>query len=239
MKLDVDFQPERVLCVAAHPDDLEFSVAGSVAKWAAAGAEVYYLICTDGGKGTADRSLTGQAIVETRRQEQRKAAEILGVKDVTFLDYEDGATDVCMELKRDIAREIRRHRPDAVFCFDPTMLYSADYGFINHPDHRAVGQATIEAVYPLARDHLTFPQLLEEGFEPHKTPVLLLMNLDKGNFAVDISETFVTKLEALAAHKSQIADMYNAEQYIHDLAETCGAKVGCALAESFMRVDIR
>src|SRR6476646_6465170 len=107
MKLDVNFQPKRVLCIAAHPDDLEFSVAGSVAKWAAAGAEVYYLICTDGGKGSADRSLTGQTIVETRREEQRRAAEILGVKVVTFLDYEDGATDVSMALKRDISREIR------------------------------------------------------------------------------------------------------------------------------------
>ena len=239
MKLDDEFQPTRVLCVAAHPDDLEFSVAGSVAKWAAAGAEVFYLICTDGCKGSEDRNTTGTQIMEIRRDEQRAAAQILGVKDVTFLDYEDGATDVSMELRQDIAREIRRRRPEVVFCFDPTMLYSADYGFINHPDHRAVGQATIEAVYPLARDHLTFPRLLEEGFEPHKTPVLLLMNLDKGNFAVDITETFVTKLEALGAHKSQIADMYNTEQYIHDLAETAGQKVGCSLAESFVRIDIR
>lgn len=239
MKLDIDFQPKSVLCIAAHPDDLEFSVAGSVAKWASGGAEVFYLVCTDGGKGTADRSLSGKELTQTRRNEQDQAAKILGVKEVTFLDYEDGATHVSMELKCDIAREIRRRKPDVVFCFDPTMLYSAEYGFINHPDHRAVGQATVEAVYPLARDHLTFPQLLEEGLEPHNTPVLLLMNLDNSNFAVDITETFATKLEALAAHKSQIADMYNAEQYIKTLAEHCGSMVGCALAESFIRIDVR
>lgn len=239
MKLDVEFQPKSVLCVAAHPDDLEFSVAGSVAKWATAGAAVFYLVCTDGCKGSSDRNLSCAEIVDTRRDEQRAAAKILGVKEVTFLDYEDGATNVSMELKLDIAREIRRRKPDVVFCFDPSMLYSAEFGFINHPDHRAVGQATIEAVYPLARDHLTFPQLLKEGFEPHKTPVLLLMNLDNSNFAIDIADTFDTKIKALAAHSSQIADMYNAEQYIRDLAETCGTKAGCKLAEGFIRIDVR
>ncbi len=238
MKLDVEFQPVRVLCVAAHPDDLEFSVAGSVAKWTAAGAEVFYLVCTDGGKGSADRNAEAEQLVEVRRQEQRAAAKILGVKDVTFLDYEDGATDVTMELKRDIAREIRRRKPEAVFCFDPTMVYSAKYNFINHPDHRAVGQATLEAVYPLARDHLTFPELLGEGFEPHKTPVLLMHNFDDNNFAIDITETFATKLESLAAHVSQIPGMNQAEKLVREMAEECGEKVGVLLAEGFIRINI-
>ena len=237
MKRDTDFLPQCVLCVAAHPDDLEFSVSGSVAKWVAAGAKVYYLICTDGSKGSDDRNITCQELTQIRRDEQREAAKILGVAEVTFLDYEDGTVEATMDLKRDIVREIRRVKPDTVICFDPTMVYSVSRSFVNHADHRAVGQATLDAVYPLARDHLSFPGLLEEGLEPHKTQTLLMANFNQANFAVDITSTFTTKLKALAAHDSQVT-MDQTGGLVKEWAEACGRHCKCQLAEGYVRLDL-
>lgn len=238
MKLDANFHPQKVLCVAAHPDDLEFGVAGSVAKWTAEGAEVSYLICTNGCKGSSDRQLSGPELTELRRQEQRDAAKILGVKEVIFFDYEDGLVEVTMELKRDIAREIRRVQPDVVFCMDPTLLYIPDRWFINHPDHRAVGQATVDAVYPLARDHMMFPELLAEGLEPHKVATLLLSNFEKSNFAIDITDFFDTKMKALAAHVSQVPDLEGTTAMLRSWARDAGKWAGLELAEAFVRVDL-
>ncbi|MFI5240344.1 MAG: PIG-L deacetylase family protein [Candidatus Saccharimonadia bacterium] len=238
MKLDPTFKPRSVLCVAAHPDDLEFSVAGSVACWCSEGAEVNYLICTNGANGSTDRTLSQQKLVETRQNEQRMAAKILGVKEVVFFDYEDGSVEVTMKLKKDITREIRRFNPDVVFCMDPTLLYIPDRWFINHPDHRAVGQATVDAVYPMARDHLMFPELLDLGYEPHKVRTLLLSNFEKSNFAIDITSEFPTKIKALAAHESQIPDLLATEQMLKAWAKDAGKLVGVKYAEAFVRVDL-
>ncbi|MEO7364432.1 MAG: PIG-L family deacetylase [Candidatus Saccharimonadales bacterium] len=150
-------KPRIVLGVGAHPDDIDFMAAGSLAAFAAAGASVHYLILTDGSSGTADRSADSAALVTMRKAEQDAAAAAVGATSSRFLDYRDGQLEVTMELKRDIVRVIRELRPDTVITFDPTLAYFSPMGFINHPDHRAAGQATLDAVFPLARDHLSFP----------------------------------------------------------------------------------
>lgn len=228
-----------MLGVAAHADDLDFSSAGTLAAFADAGAEVYYLILTDGSKGSADTAADNGSLAGMRQQEQRNAARILGAKDVFFLDYEDGQLQVTPELKRDIVRVIRTVRPDVVLAFDPTMVYVADEGFINHTDHRACGQATIDAVFPLARDHLSFPELFtQEGLKPHKVKTLLLTNLEKANFIVDISDHLPRKLEAIKAHASQVPDASAVTSRFAERAAETGKPYGFGHAEQFIRIDI-
>lgn len=231
-------KPKTALAVAAHPDDLEFGVAGTAAHWARQGTDVYYLLCTDGSKGSADRNTSSAQLIKTRRAEQLKAAKILGVKDVFFLDYEDGLLELSRELKVDIARVIRQTQPEVVMTMDPTFVYSAQHGFINHNDHRVVGQATLDAVFPLARDHLSFPELLAEGLEPHKVRTILLNNFHNLNHHVDISDTIDLKLEALNAHQSQIPDSQETEQFVRKMAQQAGQAAGFDYAEGFIRIDL-
>jgi LmbE family N-acetylglucosaminyl deacetylase len=232
--------PKIALGVAAHPDDLDFSAAGTVACWTAQGTEVYYLILTNGNKGSADLSADPDALTEIRREEQREAARILGVRDVFFCDYDDGCLSVSMDVKRDIARVIRKIRPDTVITMDPAMLYDVERGFINHPDHRSAGQATLDAVYPLARDHLSFPELYyDEGLEPHNVSTVLLTNFQNHNCYIDISATFDKKLQALAAHSSQIPSLASLEDMMRDFAHRTGQKYGVEYAEAYLRVQVR
>ena len=232
--------PEIALGIAAHPDDLDFGAAGTFACWAASGAQCYYLILTNGNKGSADRSADPAALMQLRRHEQREAAKILGIRDVFFCDYEDGALQVSMEVKKDIVRVIRQVRPQTVVTMDPTMIYNEEMGFINHPDHRAAGQAALDAIYPLARDHLSFPELLhDEDLEPHNVATVLLTNFGRQNHFVDISDCFETKMRALSAHASQIADGDTTGQLMRRVAEGCGVQAGVALAEGFVRIDVR
>ena len=233
-----EFKPKAVLGVAAHPDDLDFGMSGSAAKWAADGAEVYYLILTDGSKGSDDRRLSSAELIKIRRQEQRAAAKILGLKDVFFLDNEDGLLVNGAELKRDIVRVIRQTRPEVVVTMDPTMVYSVEAGYLNHPDHRAAGQAALDAVFPLARDHLSFPELLAEGLEPHKVATVLLMQFGPAEFLVDITPVFDKKLAALAAHASQVANVEETHARLKDWASRAGAAGGYDYAESFLRIDV-
>jgi len=234
-----DYEPKVVLAVGAHPDDIDFGASGSLARWAKAGARVEYLIITDGSKGTDDRSLTGSQLTEVRQAEQRNAAATLGAQNVTFLNYEDGALEVTLALKKDIVRIIRTVRPDTVIVMDPSMVYSSAYGFINHPDHRAAGQATLDAVYPLARDHLSFPELLDQAhLEPHKVAHVLLMNFDAQNFFVDITETLEFKLLALSQHVSQLPNQSATFAMIRERAASTGALAGVKFAESFIRLDL-
>lgn len=230
--------PRVVLGIAAHPDDLDVGAGGTLAALAADGAEVHYLILTDGSKGSDDPSVTPQQLSALRRAEQQAGLEAIGGKDVTFLDYPDGELEVTMALKRQIVREIRAVKPDVVITMDPSVIYSLKRGIINHPDHRAAGQATLDAVFPLARDRLAFPELLEEGYEPHKTPTVLLVNFNTTNFAVDITDTFETKVKALKAHPSQFGD-FSVIGWLRSMAEEEGAATGYKLAEGFVRIDIK
>ena len=233
--------PKVVLGIAAHPDDLDFGAGGTMAKFAQAGAAVYYLILTEGGNGTADRTMTAEKLTQLRQGEQRAAADIIGAKDVFFCDYPDGCLKNTKDARRDIVKVIRQVKPEVVITWDPSVLYSVQRGFINHPDHRASGQAALDAVFPLARDYMSFPELIEEGYEPHKTPSVLLMNFNTQNYYVDISDVFETKMKAIAAHTSQVKDVTLArpllEQFAQDAAGASGMP-GIRYAESFVRVDL-
>ena len=220
-----ELTPKKVLGVAAHPDDLDFGASGSMAKWAKSGAEVYYLILTDGSKGSDDINITPEALVEIRQNEQRTAAQAIGAKDVIFFNYPDAYLEVTLELKKDITRIIRKLKPDVVITMDPNLIYDSTRGFINHSDHRAAGQATLDAVFPMARDRLTFPDLLEDGYEPHKVPTLLLVNFTHGNYFEDITDTIDAKMSALAAHDSQMDDVPGTQNRLKQMAKDNGEKL--------------
>ncbi len=226
----------RVLGVAAHPDDLDFGASGTFAKWAEEGAECYYLICTNGCKGSDDPKMTESKLIKIRRAEQIAAGKVIGLKGVFFLNHNDTELVSDIGLKREIVRHIRRLRPDAVVTMDPTFVYSKN-GFINHTDHRAAGQATIDAVFPLSRDRLTFRELEKEGLWPHKVKTLYLINFGSGGEIIDISGTIKTKLNALKCHKSQISPMVG--KWILKRAALAGRKKGHKFAESFIKLDLR
>ncbi len=233
------YEPRVVLAVGAHADDIDFAAAGSVAAWRVDGATVHYLVLTDGSKGSADRNVTSERLVQLRQQEQQAAAAALGVKAVYFLDYEDGALEITMSLKKDIVRIIRQVRPDTVVTLDPTLVYASELGIINHSDHRAAGQATMDAVYPLARDHLSFADLYRsETLEPHKVAHLLLVNPQQQNYFVNITATFDAKVAALLKHASQFGDRAATMQLLRAQAEATGQKAGYQYAEGFVRIDI-
>ncbi len=233
-----ELKPKVVLGIAAHPDDLDFGSAGTMAALAANGADVHYLILTDGSKGTSDTKLSQAQLITMREEEQRAALKILGGKTVTFLGYPDGGLEVTLDLKRDIVRVIRQIKPDVVVTMDPSMIYSAERGFINHPDHRAAGQAALDAVFPLARDHLSFPELYKQGHLPHKTKTVLLNNFNNSNYYVDISGTFSKKLAALRAHTSQIPNIDELEGYMREIAMDIGKQASYPMAEAFVRIDL-
>jgi len=237
--LNAKLMPKKVLGVAAHPDDLDFVAAGSMARWAAEGADVCYLILTDGGQGSSDRRMSPSRLIGRRREEQRAAGKVLGLKEVLFLDFPDGGLENSLDVRRNVVRAIRRLRPDVVVTMDPTVLYAAGRGIINHPDHRAAGQAVLDAVYPFARDHLAFPELLAEGFEPYEVKTVLLGNFERQNFAVDINDSLEKKLLALKAHESQIPDFRATKAMVTRWAEQTGQEFGYKYAEGFMRIDVR
>jgi len=199
--------PGSAMVVVAHPDDAEFMCAGTIALWAAAGAEVTYVVVTKGDKGSEDPEMTPSKLTEIREAEQRAAGAILGVRNYVFMGYEDGYLQHTLQLRRDITRLIRQYRPEVVVTFDPTARFMGDF-YANHPDHRATGDATVDAVFPSARDRLTFPELLADGLEPHKVAQLWLGSAgDRDvNTWVDIGPVLETKQRALKAHPSQLGD---------------------------------
>lgn len=197
--------PKSAMVIFAHPDDAEFVSAGTAAVWAEQGCEITYLAGTSGDKGTSDPSIPTAELIEMREQEQRNAADILGVKNVEFLRYEDATLVPDLDLRLAITRMIRKHKPEAVICQDPSKRYeSRDY--IQHPDHIAMGEAALAAIFPSARDHLTFPQLLEEGYEPHKVKYVFMIGAPEPDVWIDTTHVFEKKLAALRAHVSQVQD---------------------------------
>jgi LmbE family N-acetylglucosaminyl deacetylase len=198
----------RVLVVMAHPDDAEFGCGGTIAKWAAAGKEINYVLCTSGDKGSSDPDMSPVRLAQMRRKEQINAAHALGARDVVFLSYEDGTLRNTLELRKDITREIRRFKPDAIICQDPTMRFGGSR-YINHPDHRAAGDACLDAVYPSARDLHVFPELLVDGFEPHKVREVFMSTMQSPDVWIDVSECFERKLEGLRQHTSQVGNRFD------------------------------
>ncbi len=199
---------ESVLIVMAHPDDAEFGCGATIASWAAAGKVINYVLCTSGDKGSSDPSVNPFELARTRRGEQINAAHALGARDVTFLSYDDGVLRNTLELRRDIVREIRRLRPDAVVCQDPTQRWGGT-GYLNHPDHRAAGDACLDAVYPSARDPHVFPELLLEGWQPHKVREVFMSTQSNADVWVDVTGGMDRKLAALREHVSQTSERWD------------------------------
>ena len=237
-----DDQVQRVLVVAAHPDDVDFGSAGTIATWTGAGLEVSYCIVTDGDAGGFDPAVPRSAIGAIRREEQRKAAAMLGVTDVEFLGYPDGRLQVSFELRRDITRVIRRVRPDRVALPSPERDLRNVYA--SHPDHTAAGEAALCAIYPDARNPFAHPELLaEEGLEAHTVPEVWVMSSnDRADRYVDITETFDRKIAALRAHASQTAHMTTLEERMRGWgsmqAQAAGLPEG-RLAEGYLVLDTR
>ncbi len=200
-----EYVPKSAMVIVAHPDDAEFLCAGTVAKWASAGSTVTYVVITNGNKGSEDPEMTPAKLAEVREAEQRAAGTILGVKHFEFMGYEDGYLQHTLGLRRDLTRIIRRYRPEVVICFDPTQRFLGDT-YANHPDHRASGDAAVDAIFPSARDRLTFPELLTENLLPHKVAAIWLGGTDKPNVRVDIAGTLELKKQALLAHPSQLGE---------------------------------
>ncbi len=194
----------KILVIVAHPDDAEFMCAASVARWTSEGKEVVYALVTSGDKGTPDPAIMPSKLAKLREKEQREVCRILGVNTVEFLRYEDGMVQNTLELRKDIVRLIRRHKPSAVITQNPMVRWSGRY--INHPDHRNTGDATLDAVFPSARDVHMFPELaLNEGLEAHIVEhVYLGAHDDVADVYFDVSATAETKIRALKAHASQM-----------------------------------
>ncbi|MCS6836003.1 MAG: PIG-L family deacetylase [Anaerolineae bacterium] len=227
---------QPVVVIVAHHDDIEFGVAASVARWRAEGAVVTYVIVTDGGAGSNDPDVTRAELVERRKQEQLAAAQVVGVDDVRFLGYPDGELQPTLALRRDLTRILRQVRPYRVVLQDPTsVLLGSEY--INHPDHRAAGEAALYAVFPSSETRPIFPELLAEGLEPHKVSEVFLTLSTQPTHYVDTSAYLDAKLKALACHVSQIGageDAVNgALKWTRDWDSETGRKVGVAYAETF------
>lgn len=199
--------PVRVMALFAHPDDPEFFAGGTLAQWAAEGAHLTYVLATSGDKGSGDPEMTSERLVAIREQEQQQAAAIIGAQEVIFLRHRDGELTPSLELRRDLVRILRLKRPDIVVTNDPTTFWYGDRG-INHPDHRAIGEATLAAVFPVARDRLNYPEMeRDEQLSPHKVKQVYLAGTNHPNVKVDITTTLERKITALREHQSQIADM--------------------------------
>ena len=226
--------PCDILTIIAHPDDAEFGAAGSIAAWTAEGKTVVYVVCTGGGKGTSDRNVSPADLERIRQQEQRAAASVLGVSEVVFLGMEDQGLEDTREFRETLVRLIRRYRPETVISSDPYRRY------LWHRDHRIVGQVVMDALFPYARDHLAYPDLLEEGLEPHKVQEALFFGTDEVNHWIDISDTFEIKLEALICHATQIRELKvdNLESWLRARCRRLAEGSDFTLAEAFHRVKL-
>ncbi len=227
---------KRAMCIVAHADDIEFSSAGTVAKWIKQGWEVIYVICTDSSKGSEDPDMTPRELAKLRMEEQRAAAAVVGVQEVVFLGRTDGELADDQDLRRDLVRLIRKWKPERVICGDPSMRYAPD-GYVNHPDHIAAADAALAAVYPFARNRPTFPELLAEGLEPHKVAEVYMWGWRDPNYWEDIEETFELKLKALREHKSQLGD-WDPEEMMREWARRSGAGQLLEYAESYRRLRL-
>lgn len=229
-------EPKQMVVIAAHHDDIEFGLAGSIASWVNAGHTVTYVIITDGGAGSNEPGSIRTELVETRRKEQLAAAKTLGVEDVRFLGYEDGILEPTMALRRDLTRILREVKPYRVICQDPTTVFAGD-AYVNHPDHRAAGEAAIYATFPSSESRPIFPELLAEGYEPHKVSELLLnLSMHPTHF-VDITETIDQKIESLRCHASQIGEGEAADngalKWVRIRNAETGKELGVEYAEQF------
>jgi LmbE family N-acetylglucosaminyl deacetylase len=227
---------QRVAVIFAHPDDAEFGSAGTSAKLVAEGKQVFYVVVTDGSKGSSDPDISTQELVATRQKEQCDAADVIGVSDVAFLGFEDGMLEPTIPVKRAVVAAIRRFKPDVVICPSPERNLEQNVR-VQHPDHLAVGEAALAAVYPLARDRKTFPDLLGEGLEPHAVAEVWVTGTTSPDFFVDITEHLDTKIRALKAHVSQVGTR-EVETWMPERARQLASGRDMEYAEAFKRIQI-
>ncbi|HCF99965.1 MAG TPA: PIG-L family deacetylase [Chloroflexi bacterium] len=226
---------QRAMVVFAHPDDAEFGSAGTIAKLARDGKEVVYVVVTDGSKGSSDVNIISEQLILTRQQEQREAGRVLGVNQVEFLGFPDGMLEPSMEVRKAITASIRKHKPDLVISQSPLRDLSLGV-FVQHPDHLAAAEATFAAVYPCARDRMTFPELLAQGLEPHAVHELWVVGTAQPDHFIDITDTLETKVEALLAHESQVGE--RVKEMIPQRAKSLGEPHAMEYAEGFRRIQI-
>jgi LmbE family N-acetylglucosaminyl deacetylase len=223
--------PRRALAIVAHPDDMEFTCGGTLAKWSDAGCEVRLVVATSGDKGTKDRSLSPHALADIREREQREAAETLGIRDVTFLRRPDGELEVTLAFRNQLSALIRAFEPEILITHDPWRPYQI------HPDHRVIGTVSVDAIVA-ARDHLYVPEQLAAGLEPHHTSHVFLFSTDAPDHLEDISDHMDKKLRALGRHASQLGHLPNWQERVIQWAELTGERIGVRHAEAFKHIEL-
>jgi LmbE family N-acetylglucosaminyl deacetylase len=228
--------PQIAMAITAHPDDIEFSCAGTLARWAKAGSRIIYVLCTSGDVGIDEPGMTREHATEIREAESRQAADIAGAQDIVFLREPDGLLQSTLELRKRLVREIRRYRPEVVISGDPTIIWAGD-DYINHPDHRAAAQAALDAVFPAAGQPNLFQELEEEGLKAHKVRKVYVTSWGEGGLYVDIGETIDIKINALRAHKSQMKE-WDPTPMIKEWAAEAAKGQEMSFAETFRVVTL-
>jgi LmbE family N-acetylglucosaminyl deacetylase len=227
---------QKILVILAHPDDPEFFCGATTARWTSAGHTVVYWLITCGDKGTSNRELTSEQLCGIRHQEQRAAAAVLGVEQVNFMDFPDGYLVPDLNLRREITRVIRKERPDVLVTCDPQTLFVGE-NRLNHPDHRAAGQAVLDAVFPAARDHLNFVELWrDEKLEPHNVREVWVSGTLNPNIRLDVTDYWETKIRALYEHKSQIPDPEALAERMRSRLAEGSSRAAPRYEESFRRI---
>ena len=229
-----DMKGKRVLVITPHPDDAESGAGGTIAKWSSLGADIVLVVCTNGDKGTSDRSISSEQIAEIRKEEQLQSGKLLGLTSIVFLNHPDQGIENGEPFREELVREIRKHRPDVVVTIDPERKW------IRHQDHFVTGRVALDAVFPYARDYLAYPELIAQGLEPHKTLEVYLWGTDDPDVFIDIDEHFEDKLDALYCHASQMSTTKEQGRIrLRDRFSQYGPRVNAEVAEAFKRLELR
>lgn len=223
--------PRRAMAIYAHPDDVDFGCSGTIALWTARGVHVTYCLVTSGNKGTHDPKMTPERIAAIREKEQQEAGRRAGASEFVFLRHDDGETEVSMDLRGEVCKQIRIHKPDLVFCQDPWRTYQM------HPDHRVAGWSALDGIIA-ARDHLFFPEQLTNGLTHHRVSRVLMFGTGDPNVWFDIASTMKTKIHALQAHESQVADFKRLAERMNAFAAATGKAWGLEKAEAFRYLEL-
>lgn len=230
------YAPESAMAIVAHPDDIEYSCAGTIVRWAKAGSRICYVLCTSGEVGISEKGMTKENAAKIREEEQMKAAEIAGVENVIFLREPDGLLQPTLELRKKLVRQIRRFRPEVVITGDPTIVWTGNE-YINHPDHRAAAAAALDATFPAAGQPNLFEELEEEGYRAFKPRKVFVTTWTDGDIIVSIDDSIDTKIEALRAHVSQMKDR-DPEPRIKEWAASRAKCVEANYAETFRVITL-
>jgi LmbE family N-acetylglucosaminyl deacetylase len=232
-KFDSEWVPKSAMTIFAHPDDTEFSCSGTVAKWARAGCEITYVLCTSGNVGTHDVKYSPESLTVLREQEQRKACAVLGVRQIEFLRHDDSRLVADLTLRRELVHLIRKYKPEVVFCGDPNQVFWGNR--INHPDHRAAALAAIDAIFPCASMELLWP---EEG-RAHEVHGVYVRDLTMVDTWIDITGTIDLKIKALGEHHSQLDGIRGLEAMIRQRSAEIGKNHGLKCAEAFRVIKLK